>query len=559
MRPSNAAPRLYSGLALAMLAPLLAHATWRPLAVALGGPLDGRSLAVSVAAVAVSAMASGFTGRALGFPLVLAAVAGAVVAGGPGTVSLLGVALTTLVAAPRMAAAIAEVGAHRQGPPSRLLSGAWVAMSLACLAAAVDLATYLGDPLAAGFGIAQGTELYRHFCATAYLHAAELVSAGVPDVYDTSLVPPLDDGILPATAAHMAPFVLDRYGYPPQFLLLPLASKALVPDFAAWRALWTCANALLFARVLWTLGFWVGPRSGRVLRYLGPALWMLGGVVYQSGNVQLSVFGLGLLALIAAHEGRERTGGLLLAAVTLAKIAPGLVGVLLLVRGRWHAVLWTVAWAVALTLATLAVTGPDVFIAFVDLHLPAVSSGRAFDFLDDSPLRVFENLSPFGLPFKLAALGVAWDPWVWGPRFARVYTILAFGMAVVAGRRVLDRRGQAAVWMLVLTVAALRSPMAPGYLLAGAVAGLALVGAEVHTVRGFVLGAVLFGAMMMTTPFAPPSLWTALAGQAVLHATIVWLLLRDWPVLDTEHPPRPLGAMVRLPTTERTSHPLESP
>ncbi len=111
---------------------------------------------------------------------------------------------------------------------------------------------------------------------------------------------------------------------------------------------------------------------------------------------------------------------------------------------------------------TLAITGPELFVTFVVEHLPAVSSGIACDLLDDNPRVIANSLAPFGLPFKLVGLGVDLDPWVWGPPVGSAHTVLV--MAAVAGRRRLDRRGILALWALVLTVAGLRSPRAPGYL-----------------------------------------------------------------------------------------------
>jgi len=549
----SAAALLCSGLSLALAAPFGGHLTWRPLAVGLGSRLDGVALLVSLSAVGIAAAAAtlgGWGARRGARPsawtvgLVLSLVVGFGVAGLAEALSLLGVALATLALTPRLARRIDRTWAEQGRRPTGLLLAAWVAMMLASIAASTDLATYLGDPAAVGHGAAQGTELYRHFCASAYLHAAQLVASGVADVYDPALVPPFGNNLLPDTAAHMAPFTLDRFGYPPQFLLVPMASAALVGDFAAWRALWTCANGLFFAAILWRLGLWVGPRSGRVLRFFSPFLWVLGGMVYQSGNVQLTVLGVALLAMIAVHDDRQRTGGLLLAMATLAKIAPGLLGVLLLVQRRWRGVAWTVAWATLLTLVTLAVTGPEIFVAFFEGHLPAISTGQAYDFLDDTPLNIASNLSPFGLPFKLSSLGVDLDPWAWGPRIATAYTLVAVGFAALAGRRRLDRRGSLAIWALVLTMAGLRSPMAPGYLLAGLQLSLLLAGAEVRSVRGWVIGGLLFGVLLLTTPLIPSSLWVVLAGQAVMHGAIVWLMLRAWPALDAlpaaqGHPRRP--------------------
>ncbi|MFT5684316.1 MAG: alpha-1,2-mannosyltransferase [Myxococcota bacterium] len=547
MLTTDHAPRLGGTLSALILAPMVAHTTWRAAAVALGSATAGRSLAVSLSAVAVAALAGAACWRAprpAGLPqgavLGAALVLGLGVSGMAGAVSLLGVGAATLLALPRVIAALSSLQDTIGAPaPAALIT--WSVMALGCAAGSVDLATYLGDPSVEGHGIYGDGIIHRHLCLSAYLHAAELIRSGIPNVYDLSLIPAAGSGVLPETAQHMAPFELDRFGYPPQFLLLPLALIAVIDDFTVQRAVWTCLNALVFAAALWRVGLWVGPRSGRILRWTAPALWLLGGATYQAGNIQLPLLGLGVLAMIAFDEQRERVGGALLAGVTLAKIAPGLLGVLLLVQRRWRGVGWTVAVAVALSGLTLLVVGPEPFEAFLEYHLPRVSSGVAYDFLDDTPRLIFENLSPFGLPFKLAELGVGRDPWVWGPRFASAYTVAAFLLTVLVGRRTLDRRGHAAVWMLILTIAALRSPMGPGYLLAGVFWALALTGAEVQDVRGRLIGGLLVAAMMLTTPFAPINMWAALAGQAVMHGVIVWLLLRTWPVLDPALQPHRLG------------------
>lgn len=534
---------LGSGLTVLVLAPMVAHMTWRPAAVALGSTVEGTAPAVSVAAVAVAALAAWLSLRprrlASGVVVPAALALGLLVGGAAGVVSLLGVGLCALLVRPGMHASL-RTTLEATPPPSRVGLAVWCVVVLGCLVGSVSLATYFGDPWAEGYGLSVDAVIYRHFCASAYLHAAELVHSGVANVYDLSLVPP--GGELPASAAHMAPFELDRYGYPPQFLLIPLALIAVVGDFAAQRAVWTCTNALLFAAVLWRGGLWVGPRSGRTVRALAPVLWLLGGVTFQVGNIQLSILVLSLLAMMAFDERRDRVGGALLAGVTLAKIAPGLLGVLLLARQRWLGVGWTVGFAVLFSALALLVMGPGVFVAFLEYHLPMVSSGEAYSFLDDNSRLIYENLSPFGIPFKLAAMGAELDPWVWGPRVVGAYTVLAFVLAAVAGRRVLDRRGLVAVWALVLTVASLRSPMAPGYMLAGVLLALALVGAEVRTAAGWALGVGLVLAMTLTTPFfAALPLWVALAGQAIMHGAIVWLMLRRWPVLDEALQPHALG------------------
>jgi alpha-1,2-mannosyltransferase len=534
---------LGSSLSILVSAPMVAHLIWRPAAVLLGGPITEVAPAVSVSAVVVAALGCGlmrWSVTAARVALVAVSLAGGALIGGAApVVSLLGVSLVVLLGLPRMLPALSET--LSSDPPGSLAMATWCAMALLTVGGSVSLATYFGDPAIEGYGIAFDATLYRHFCASAYFHAAELLQGGIDNVYDLSLVPE-EGGALPESAAHMAPFTLDRYGYPPQFIVLPLMLSGVVSDFAAQRAVWTCANALLFGAVLWRMGLWVGPRSGRLLRWAGPLLWLMSGITFQSGNIQLSVLALGILAMMAFDERRDALGGALLAGVTLAKIAPGLLGVLLLVQRRWRGVAWTVGAAVVISVLSLALLGAGVFEAFLDYHLPRIKSGEAYDFLDDNPRIVYENLAPFGLPFKLEALGVALDPWAWGPRVASAYTVGAFALTIIAGRRALDRRGHLAVWGLVLTIAGLRSPMGPGYLMGGVLLGLALAAAEARTARAWATGALLIGLMTPAMPFfSGLPMWVPLASQAAMHGTIIWLLLRSWPVLDAAHPPHPLG------------------
>ncbi|MCA9545643.1 MAG: DUF2029 domain-containing protein [Myxococcales bacterium] len=531
-----------SALVAGALAPMLAHLTWRPIAAALGavppdtaGLVSWLAVPVALAAAALSARRDrrmpGGIEAALG-----AAVGGALVGAAAAIISLAMVGLVTWALVPRMARALPAE------PVRPWALGLWSLSALLATVVSADLATYLGDPWASGHGFHWDPFLHRHLCFTAYMHACELLAAGADNIYDLARIPDFG-GTLPSSAASMAPFTLDRYGYPPQFLLVPMGLRALVPDFMAQRALWTTGNALFFAWLLWRAAQWVGPRSGATLRAFAPLLWLLGGVVYQTGNVQFVVFGLGLVAMMAFDEGRDRTGGLLLAWVTLAKIAPGLLGVLLLMQRRWRAAGWTVAWALVLSGLSLWAMGWAPFEDFLAYHLPKIASGEAYDFLDDSPDRILENLAPFSLPFKAGLMGIDLDPWRWAPWVAKAFTVGVFGVTLWAGRRRLDRRGHLALWSLLLTLAALRSPMSPGYLVAGVLLALILAGSEGHGVKGWVLGGLLFAAMMAATPTVPGglTLGRVLLGQAVMYGAMAWLLLRRWPALDPAHAPHRLG------------------
>ncbi|MEZ4468595.1 MAG: hypothetical protein R3F43_30195 [bacterium] len=276
-------PRLAAALGSALTgliaAPMVAHLTWRPLAVALGGRLEGVAFALSLAAVGVAAVAAALTAWRRGpvawaVGLAVAVGAGLAVGGPAGGLSLLGVAASLLWALPPMQAALARV-ADPARPARPVALAIWCLMALGTTAASADVATYLGDAYAAGHGVGQGTYVYRHLCFTSYVHAAELLRDGAPNVYDLARIPAMYSGELPPTAAHMAPFVLDRYGYPPQFLLVPLAFLKVVPDFMALRALWTCLSALIFGWVAGASGCGWGRGAAQALQYMASIVWLL--------------------------------------------------------------------------------------------------------------------------------------------------------------------------------------------------------------------------------------------------------------------------------------------
>jgi hypothetical protein len=527
------------------LGPVLAVALWRPLVAALGSDPSGLAPWVVVGALITASASVALVAWGLrrdrqlvagGVACTLALGLGVGVAGAAGGLGLLSIAAACLWLAPRMLEALPAFldGSARRHPVGALL---WVVACLACMFVTARMSVFMGDPAFLRYAmLGSGSGLQHHLCFTAYVHAAELIRAGVDNVYDLSLVP--SEG-LPETAAHMAPFDLDRYGYPPQFLLVPLALTAVVEDFLAQRALWFGLNGVLFAWTLWKLAAWVGPRQGRVALVATPLLWTLAAATFQVGNVQHAVLAVSVLAMIAFEEQRERFGGALLATATLAKIAPGILGVVLLVARRWRAAAWTVAFAVLITAASLLVMGWGPFAAFFDYHLPRISSGEAYDFLDDNRREIFNNLAAFGIPFKLEASGVEIDAWAVAPAFGNALTVIAFVMAATVGFRVwrggqsLERRALASMWLAVLTLGALRSPMAPPYVNMGVFWAMTLVAAELRGVRAWSawVAAMLLLLLQLPGPEERP-MWISLVTQGWLYLLVAWLVLRRWPPVD---------------------------
>jgi hypothetical protein len=524
----------------------------------LAEPVSAAAAAIALAAAAASARPGWPAGLATA---AAAALVGLWIGGAPAAAALVAAGLAARWAAPRIVAGFPETLSWSGARRAAALTAGGLIGALG-LVAMHRLSTFMADPTCVAYAAPPGGDFFHlHYCMTAYAHAAELVRRGIGDVYDVSLVPLWASAAEVPTAAHMAPFQLDRYGYPPQFLVIPLGLSALLPDFAAQRAAWYGLNSLLFAYTLWSLSVWVGPRGGRLAVLFAPLIWLALIVPLQSGNVHMAVFALAVLAMRAISERRPSAGGALLAVATLAKISPGLLGVSLLAGRRWRASLATAGWAAVFSGLALAVIGWGPFDAFINKQLPQIASGVAFDFLDKDALTITTNWSPFSIPFKLQALGGSLDPWVWGPRAGSAFTALAFLLAAAAGLRAgEDRRQAAASWLAILTLAALRSPMAPAYVLTGAVWALLLLAAEPRAGRwlGFAGVGALIGwptvlvsaGLSEATPAL--SMVGSLAGTALVVALMGWMLLRRWPALDerpeaaTAEEARPASGLSRV-------------
>jgi hypothetical protein len=119
--------------------------------------------------------------------------------------------------------------------------------------------------------------------------------------------------------------------------------------------------------------------------------------------------------MFAVEEAKDRNGGLLLATPTLSKIAPGLLGVVLLAQRCYRAAARTFAVSILLSLITWSISGWEHFPASIDYHLLRVSSSGAYDLLDDTKIAISSNVAAFwpttnfvlrfGEPFEIGPFG----------------------------------------------------------------------------------------------------------------------------------------------------------
>lgn len=344
------------------------------------------------------------------------------------------------------------------------LSVAWLLVALIALVQTARLSAFMLDPAAHQHSMLPDDPwLVRHCCLTAYTESARLAMDGEPNVYKEELY----------AGRTVDSFDVDLYHYPPTFLLLPIVVRAIAGgEFLAVRAAWFSASALTLMLAIGWIAFRLEP-AGR-LRVIGmaPLIWCSMPVLVglQMSNVQILVFATSTLALVLFSL-RTPAGAVALAASMVAKIFPGMLFIYLIARRRWRVVAWTTAAGVGLTLLAFLVVGPASFRAFFEHQLPRLSSGEAFARPFSREFAVARNMSPFGIPLKLGALGVPGMTMGLGRAVSMAYLAGIVALAIRAGRR-RPRSGTeaAAVWLSLVSLGTLASPFAPGnYVLVGLV------------------------------------------------------------------------------------------
>jgi alpha-1,2-mannosyltransferase len=446
-----------------------------------------------------------------------------------------------LASRPRLAARLPESLDRWLDPPNRKLLLLWAAGGLFALFSLGRMAVFLGDPAYVSCSLDPADPfLLRHSCLTAYVHGAILSTVPGANVYDVAFVEGVSNALtapLPPTAAHFAPFTLDAFGYPPPFLLLPRALILLTTDFSSQRLLFAAASFLLTlfacARAATTLGGVAERRMWLLTPIFLAAPEVL--ATLQVGNFHLAAMAICLLCWVSLERRRDGLGGALLAVATLAKIFPGVLGILILVRRQWRAVGFTVVAAAALGALSVAVLGTKVWSDFLFYHLPKVQSGEALRFLAETRMNIDFNVAPFGIPFKLGALGLEGWGWPEARLFGSVYTVIVMVLAVLAGRNGGSPRHRLTVWLAIAMLASLRSPYAAPFVLVTVILMLLPMAAEARsrwTVAAFV-GAWLVFLLPWPLPNRPQVTTAAsLVRVCASYVFLVWAVLRRDPGVD---------------------------
>lgn len=444
--------------------------------------------------------------------------------------ALAGVGL--VFARPRLAGALPASLDRWLDRPSRAWVLAWALGSSLAAVLVLRIAVFLADPSLVGYSLAP-TEpfLVRHSCLTAYVHGAILSFDPSANVYDMAFVESeAGSAPLPATAQRFAPFTLDAYGYPPPFLLLPRALVWLTPDFIVQRLWFGAGSLLLLAFACAAVAQTLGGEAERRVWLLAPIFMASPSVlaIVQVGNFHVAAAAICVLCWVALERRRDGQAGVLLAIATLAKIFPGLLGVLLLVQRRWRAVGATCLAALVLCGLSVALIGTKVWHDFLFDHLPNVQSGQALRFLAGSTREIAFNIAPFGIPFKLEALGLVDWGWAEARTFGNVYTLLLFGLAVIAGRQQGSPRHRLCVWIAIVFLASLRSPYAAPFVLSTMSLLLVVLAAEVRSRASLAAFVAFVLVVVVPIPSGDPRLAivVSMVQMALLYATSVWLVVR---------------------------------
>ena len=217
-------------------------------------------------------------------------------------------------------------------------------------------------------------------------------------------------------------------------------------------------NALGFLLGAFALARWIGGREGLAAGLLLPMMWLSLATLLtlQWGQVHLLIVVLAVSGMVLIEKERPALGGLLLAMALVTKIFPGVLILYLMIRRQWRAVAWTFAATAFLVLAALIIFGLPTFETFYYSHLPQLANGGDRPFFERGSQAIAMNGAIRAIPYKLQELGM---PILVSNRSCFSWVYISLGLIIflvlVAARRGIKRRDQAAHWIALVLIASL--------------------------------------------------------------------------------------------------------
>lgn len=446
------------------------------------------------------------------------------------------------------------VSAETESQPRRwLLMLAWIGLSLfggyklaslSVFMLDVDRVEHAGAPPIRDFADPEMAVPFfpTHNCFTCYIVAAHVAGERVENIYDRSLyrnpeiATPIHDTI--GDKLHV-----DRYQYPPPFLVLPKLLMATRGDFFQLRTYWFTLNVFALFAVVSALTVWSsGPEFS--IRWLAWPLITCAPCILlplQMENAHMLMIVIPVGAMLAFERRWHWLGGPLLAFAVVSKLFPGVLLAYLLLQKRFRAVAWTLAAMGAYCVIALILFGAQPFTAFWEYQMPRLASGEAFSFAFERLRPMLLNSSVMGIAYKLGSLDLVTDPAGLAKLFNWILTgVLGIAVLVFAlrGPRLAvddddqlpaDRPALARIWLALLVLAQLRSPFLPWAY--GNVAPLLLltlmipIGALRWRHAVFLVPAFLMLAVAVPLPYGSETITLDLVHTLTASATIIVICL----------------------------------
>jgi alpha-1,2-mannosyltransferase len=430
----------------------------------------------------------------------------------------------------------------------RILVSLWILLSLLALIQIGRLSVFMFDPSRTWGSTVPDQQAANHMCMAAYVQAADLARRGEKNIYDQRFYPAFwwhfgtEPPPISSPVAGLSKYLLDPFQYPPQFLLLPRVALALTNNFLSIRTVWYVLQLLTIIAACLLTARWIGGKEGRLIALLLPA--MLASLPLML-NLQFGQFHamsviLAIGSMIAFEKRKAALGGALLGFAILSKIFPVILLIYLAGRRQWKEIGWTAIFGAIFTIAGIAILGWPPFQVFLSFELPRLLNEQAFSFIRRTDIPLFlvsRNYSIHGLLTRFHFLGLTVPAslkafFVWG------YTLMLFGLAWWSGRFSGERSRLALLqlWIALLTLASLRTPLAPSsYVVVPTLFLLMLLAPEIQGRRKYGIAIVFLWIIIMGVPPLPdrPEVIFDFLSQSLLIAINLWVLLRHRSAAET--------------------------
>ncbi|MEK7483807.1 MAG: glycosyltransferase family 87 protein [Planctomycetota bacterium] len=535
----------FAAIAAFTLAPVFLHTWWQLISLAIGGTGDPYKLTLASLVVTAGSIVAYivFNKQKLLSSVILSSLIGLGIALllGKNFLSILSMALVffflSLFISTLITWLIARLPLDLEGSAKqhKIRTAVFILLAVFTIGQTARVSTFMGDAKRADLSVFPFISfLDTHSCLTAYVHALKLAETDVENLYDV-VHWPTDKEQYTGSAKELvktgpyAPFFLDAYVYPPQFLLLPTIILALSDNFFVQRAIWFGFSALCLMIGFWIVANWVGEKNKGSALLLIPLLWSNSVIlsVLQIGNIHHVIIVIVILAMIAFEQKKPVLGGALLAFSIVSKVSPGIFGIILLVQRRWRDAASTFTFGIIFTMLSIMFFGTQSLESFLIYELPRLRSGEAMGWLVN-PHEILTNYSLFSLPFKLLLIGFQFDD-VWGiaRTLGNLYTLFILGLTVfIALQPQRDRYQKICLWLSVLTLATLQSPFAPGYVTMPLFWMLTLMANKIKNATGVVALVFIWIALSLYPPLATGSMAViiGLFQQIVIFGFIAFIL-----------------------------------